>query len=130
MRITFVNNVARALVDRLTVKFAGEILHDTNGYDVIKLNEDLFLTEKERASRISEGIQSEDLSKIRCGSGDKKTRGVAKEIKLNDVYGKRYRIPIDHDILDDHCLISNREGIGTSLLIMGLATIDPYSHKV
>ena len=77
-----VNNVARALVDRFTVKFTGEILQDTNGYDLIKLYEDLFLTEKERAGRISEGIQSEDLSKIRCGSGDKKTSGVAKEIKL------------------------------------------------
>ena len=52
-----VNNVARALVDRFTVKFAGEILQDTNGYDLIKLYEDLFLTEKEKASRISEGIQ-------------------------------------------------------------------------
>ena len=41
-----VNNVARALVDRFTVKFAGEILQDTNGYDLIKLYEDLFLTEK------------------------------------------------------------------------------------
>ena len=29
-----------------------------------------------------------------------------------------------------HCLISNREGLGTSLLIMALATIDPHSHKV
>ena len=97
-----VNNVARALVDRFTVKFAGEILQDTNGYDLIKLYEDLFLTEKERASRISERFQSEDISKIRCGSGDKKTSGVAREIKLNDVYGNRYRILIDHNILDDH----------------------------
>ena len=68
----------KALVDRFTVKFAGEILQDTNGYDLIKLYKDLFLTEKERASKISEGIQSEDVSKIRCGSGDKKTSGVAK----------------------------------------------------
>ena len=29
-----------------------------------------------------------------------------------------------------NCLVSNREGLGTSLLIMGLATIDPPSHKV
>ena len=29
-----------------------------------------------------------------------------------------------------NCPISNREGLGTSLLIMGLATIDPHSHKV
>ena len=66
----------------MTVKFAGEILQDT--YDLIKLYEDLFLTEKEKASRIAEGIQSEDLSKIRCNAGDKKTSGVAKENKLND----------------------------------------------
>ena len=29
-----------------------------------------------------------------------------------------------------NCLISNREGLGTSLKIMGLATIDPQSYKV
>ena len=28
-----------------------------------------------------------------------------------------------------HCLISNREGPGTSLQIMRLATIDPHSQK-
>ena len=28
-----------------------------------------------------------------------------------------------------HCLFSNREGLGTSLQIMGLATIDPHSQK-
>ena len=28
-----------------------------------------------------------------------------------------------------YCLISYREGLGTSLLIMGLATIDPHSLK-
>ena len=27
-------------------------------------------------------------------------------------------------------LFSNREGLVTSLLIMGLATIDPHSHKM
>ena len=95
-----VNNVSRALVNRLTVKFAGEILQDTDGYDLFKLYEDLFLTEKERANRLSEGIQSEDLAKIRCNAGDKKTTGVAKEIKLNGIYGNKYRIPIDHEILN------------------------------
>ena len=29
-----------------------------------------------------------------------------------------------------HCLVSSREGLGTSLYITGLATIDPHSHKV
>ena len=103
MRISFLmNNLPRALVNRMTVKFAGEILQDTDGYDLIMLYEDLFLNEKERASRIAEGIQSEDLSKIRCNAGDKKTSGGDKEKKLNQVYGNKYRIPVDHDILKDH----------------------------
>ena len=68
----------RALVKKLTVKFAGEILQDTDGYDLFKLYEDLLLTEKERENRLSEGIQSEDLANIRCNAGDKKTTGVVK----------------------------------------------------
>ena len=28
-----------------------------------------------------------------------------------------------------YCLILNRKGLGTNLLIMGLATIDPHSQK-
>ena len=97
-----VNNVSRALVNKLTAKISGEILQDTDGYDLFKLYEDLFLTEKERANRLSEGIQSEDLAKIRCNAGDKKTTGVVKEIKLNGIYGSKYRIPIDHEILKNH----------------------------
>ena len=96
------NNVSRALVNKLTAKFAGEILQDTDSYDLFKLYEDLFLTEKERANQLSEGIQSEDLAKIRCNAGDKKTTGVVKEIKLNGIYGSKYRIPIDHEILKTH----------------------------
>ena len=70
------NNVSRALVDSLTVKFACEILQDTDGYDLFKLYEDLFLTESRRSNRLGEGIQSGDLSKTRCNAGDKKTSGV------------------------------------------------------
>ena len=51
---------------------------------------------------VPEGIQSEDLCKIRSGSGDAKTSGVDAEKKLNEVYGKKYRINLDHQILTDH----------------------------
>lgn len=50
------NNVSRALMDSFTVKFAGEILQDTDGYDLFKLNEDLFLTESGSSNRLGEGI--------------------------------------------------------------------------
>ena len=80
-----VKNVARALVDRLTVKFAGEIAQDTDGYDLFKLCEDPFLTENERTSMFREGIQSDDLSKIRCNAEDEKKSGADKENKFIDV---------------------------------------------
>ena len=91
-----VNNVTRALVDRLTVKFAGEIAQDTDGYDLFKLCEDLFLTENERTSMFREGIQSDDLSKIRCYAEDMKKSGDVKENKFIDVYQNKCRIPLRH----------------------------------
>jgi len=59
-------------VDKFVVKFSGTILQDTVGYDIYKIFEDLFLSEDERESKILEGIQSIDLSKIRSNAGDKK----------------------------------------------------------
>ena len=85
-----VNNVARALVSRLVVKFAGEKLQDTNAYDLYKLYEDLFLPKSKRQNMFFEGIQSEDLCKIRSDAGDKKTSGVDKGKKLATVYGNKY----------------------------------------
>ena len=98
-----VQNVTRALVDRLVVSFAGRTMQDTVGYDIYKTFEDLFLSQEERDNRIVEGIQSEDLCKIRSDAGDKKTDSeAAVEHKLTEVYGKKYRIRLDHQVLTDH----------------------------
>lgn len=70
--------------------------------DLFKLFEDLFLTENERASMLKEGIQPVDLSKIRCAAGGKKTSGIEKEKKLNELYKNKNHIPLDHEILKDH----------------------------
>ena len=56
-----VDNVSRALVGRLTVKFAEIIAQDNDVYDLCKLYEDLSLTDDERASMFREVIQSVDL---------------------------------------------------------------------
>ena len=62
-----VQNVTRALVDKLTVKFAASTIHDMDGYDIYKIYEDLFRSTEERADMIMEGIQSEDLCKSALG---------------------------------------------------------------
>ena len=40
-----------------------------------------------------------------------------------------FDVPFSYFRMMPHCLISNREGLGTSLLIIRLATIDPHSQK-
>ena len=97
-----VQNVSRALVDKLIVKFASTIVQDTTSYGIYKTFEDLFLSIEERENMLREGIQSTDLNKMRSGAGDKKTVGVDAEDALNAVYGTKYRINLDHPILTDH----------------------------
>jgi len=51
---------------------------------------------------ILEGIQCEDLCKIRSGAGDKKTSGVDAENALNRVFGSSYRIRLDNQLITDN----------------------------
>ena len=97
-----VQNVSRALVSKMVVNFGGTTLEETVDYDVYKTFQDLYLPGEKRDNMVPEGIQSEDLSKIRSGAGDAKTSGVDAEKTLNGIYGKKYRINLDHQILTDH----------------------------
>ena len=76
---------------------------------IYKFFEDLFLPKDQRKNMYLEGIQSEDLYKIRSNSEDKKTRGVAAESKMNTVYGNKYRIRLDNEILKDHGVFYPRD---------------------
>ena len=97
-----VQNVSRALVSQQVVKFGGTTLDDIVDFDVYKIFTDLFLPEETRGNMLAEGIQSKELSQIRSGAGDKPTTGVDTENKLEKVYGKKYGINLDHQILTDH----------------------------
>ena len=77
-------------------------MQQTNGYSIFKIYEDLFLSRDERDDMLLEGIQSEDLCKIRSNAGDKKTSGVDAKKRLNEMYGTKYVIRLDHEILKDH----------------------------
>ena len=97
-----VQNVSSALIDKLAVKFEGTVLEETVGYDMYKIFQDLFLPGEKRDNMVPEGIQSETLCKIRSNAGDKATSGAAAETKLTEVYGTKYRINLEHQILTDH----------------------------
>lgn len=96
-----VKNVSRALVEKLSVVFGGEVLNDISNYNIFKTFEDLFLEKEARKHMYLEGIQTEQLCKIRSDSGDKATSGsgVDEDTALNRIYGNSYKIRLDEDLL-------------------------------
>ena len=120
-----VQNVSRALVDKLVVKFGGTQLEQTVDYDIYKTFQDLFLPGEKRDNMVPEGIQSEDLCKICSNSGDKKTSGVDAENKLNEVYSNKYRINLDHQILTDHGVFYPQALYNDLVFELTLAQTDP-----
>ena len=98
---TLVNNVGSNLVSRLRVLFGGETLQDTQRYNLFQTYHDLFLTDEEREDRLKQGISSENMRKLRTNAGDKKTQDV-KAVTLASVHNTKYRIPLNHPILNDH----------------------------
>ena len=123
-----VQNVSRALVSKVVVRFGGTILDEIVDYDIYKIFTDLFLPEEKRGNMLAEGIQSEDLCKIRSGSGDKKTSGVGAENNLEKVYGTKYRINLDHQILTDHVCVFYPQALYTDLEFE--VTLAPASQVV
>ena len=81
-----VQNVSRALVDKLIVKFASTIVQDTTSYGIYKTFEDLFLSKDERENMLREGIQSDALNKLRSDAGDKDDSDAGRNT-LDAVYG-------------------------------------------
>ena len=97
-----VDNISRALVDNMKIKFGGQMVNEIENYDVYKIYEDLYLPIVKRNNMLTDGIQTLELNKIRCNSNDKPTSGVDKEKKLNEIYGSKYCIRLDHGLLEEN----------------------------
>ncbi|KAK3718103.1 hypothetical protein QZH41_017205 [Actinostola sp. cb2023] len=85
----------------MRVLYGGETLQDTHRIDLFETYNDLYLSKRERENMLREGISSTNMRKLRTDADDKVSTD-AKEVALAAVYGDRYRMPINHPILDDH----------------------------
>ena len=94
-----VQNVMWVLANNVVVKFEGTTLQETVEYNVYKI---IVLSQETWDNMLLEGIQNKELCKIRSCPGDTKTSGVDAENKLNPIYGSKYPISLDHQILSDH----------------------------
>jgi len=111
---TVVNNLGRALKSRMRVLYGGETLQDTHRIDLYETYNDLFLSKRERENMLMEGISSVNMRKLRTASGDKVTTD-AKDVVLGAVYGDKYRLPLNHSILDNHGIFYAK-GLSNNLL--------------
>ena len=66
-----VNNICKAIIQNLKIVFEGNIIQDLQDYNIIAVYMDQYLTKKERARRIEQGIDDSGIiNKIRIGTKD------------------------------------------------------------
>ena len=97
---TICNNLGRAIVSKLEVKLEGQSVYTLNDADVFACYQDLWKTTKERANAVYQGIQSEDVRKIRIDAGDKGTD--TKDVAVGKAFGNMFCIPLDFEMLSSH----------------------------
>ena len=98
-----VNNLGRNLISKLTVKWGSESILQIDNYNLYATFKDLWLTEEERKNSVFQGIQSENLRALRSGVTEANVNGeTANEKTLKAVFGEKYKIPLDFELLSTH----------------------------
>jgi len=98
-----VNNLGRNLITKLTVKFGTEAILQIDNYNLYSSFKDLWLTEAERKNMVFQGIQSANLRALRSGVTEANVVGeTATEKALKAVFGEKYKIPLDFELLTVH----------------------------
>ena len=100
-----VNNLAANIFCDFKVKIGSEYIYELNNAYLYNTYKDLWLTKYERKNRVINGLQDVNLRKLRS---DLKTRFVPSlpYMQVQKVYGKRYLIPINFEIITDHMPMS------------------------
>ena len=97
---TIVNNLGRAIVNKLEVKLEGRSIFTLDDSDVFLCYQDLWKTSQERSNAVYQGIQSAAVRKIRVDAEDKGT--ATKDVAIGTAYSNQLCIPLDFKILESH----------------------------
>ena len=101
---TLVSNIGRAIIKKLAVKFEGNEIMSVDDFDVLTYYQDLWKTKSEKRNAICQGIISNDgcmenCIKLRINAGNKDVTNT-QDKAIADVYGNKFIIPLDFEILD------------------------------
>ena len=98
---TIVNNLGRAIVKKICIKLEGQEILSIDDSDIFFIYSDLWLTENKRSDLVYQGIQTENVCKIRIGAGDKDD-SKKKDVALASTFKNRFYIPLDFELLTTH----------------------------
>jgi hypothetical protein len=95
-----VQNLGRAIIKKMTIKLEGREVLSLDNADICLIYCDLWLSANERKDLAYQGIQSEAGLKHRIGASDKAEH--TKDESIARVYGNRFCIPLDFELLTSH----------------------------
>ena len=103
-KMTLVDNIGRAIVRRLAVKFEGNEILSIDDYDIYACYQDLWKTKSEIRNAVRQGIvtdhgNTENCMKIRINASDKDTTKDA-DNAVAETYKNKFIIPLDFEMLD------------------------------
>ena len=98
---TLVNNVGRAIIKKLAVKFERNEILSMDNFDILACYRDLSKTKSEKRNAVRQGIISDDgctenCIKLRINAGDHSTSN-AQDKAIADAYGNKFIIPLDFE---------------------------------
>ena len=101
---TLVSNIGRAIVKKLAVKFEGNDKMSTDNFDMLACYRDLWKTKSEKRNAIRQGLIStdgctENCIRLRINAANKDATN-AQDKAIADVYGNKFIIPLDFEMLD------------------------------
>ena len=115
--LTLVGNLGRNIIRKLVVKLEGNEIISTDDYDILYSYYDCWKCKTERLKAVFQGIveadgQTENAIKHQINATDK--ADVANDITVASIYGNRFCIPLDFEILESS-LPLYQYGLGSHL---------------
>ena len=101
---TLVQNIGRAIVNKITVKISGNQVLSVDDADIIGCFQDMSKSKGERKSLVYQGIDTSantNVTRLRIGASNK-AADIAADAAVKTAYGSRFYVPLDFELLESH----------------------------
>ena len=102
---TIIQNLSRNIVKEMKISYGNNVISNLTRYDLYYTYKDLFLKKEQRENMLDRGISSLNFRKLRTGAKDAVNTD-AQEVNLSNIYNNTYKIPLNHEILDENGVLS------------------------